>query len=77
MSQNGCLQELNMDFKTIKCKKMYQVFGPIFHRQDCQHFDVFLKKNYDLGVRLVDYTDDIYEIIDERKWCLAKLKYGI
>ena len=33
-------------------------------------------KSKDLGIISISYYDDLYRIIDEKKWALAKIKYG-
>lgn len=34
-------------------------------------------KSKDLGVECVDETVDHYEVVDQKKWMIAKIKYGI
>ena len=30
----------------------------------------------DFGIRLVEWSSDEYEVIDEKKWLINKIKYG-
>ena len=70
-----------MDSKTIKCFSLYEKFKREFLCEQPQQnflyeFSKFINRK-DLGVISIDYINDIYEIVDERKWVLTKLKYGI
>jgi len=79
-----------MESKTIKCFAIYDrfyseffsLYGGWFPGQDNkkdsikQTFNKFIDTK-GLGVRSIDFINDIYEIVDEKKWVLTKLKYGI
>ena len=80
---NDCLhlRDLNMESKTIKCPTIYLTFKSEFFCEQPQQnilyeFSKFINSK-DLGVISTDYINDIYEIVDEKKWLFSKLKYGI
>lgn len=66
-----------MESNTIKC---YDIFHMLRHEYICnmshKSFKNFLDSK-DLGVSVVDFANDIYEITDKKKWFLARIKYGI
>lgn len=43
---------------------------------DNEAWRMFLAEK-DLGIMSWDYRQQIYKIVDEHKWMLAKIKYGI
>jgi hypothetical protein len=61
----------------------------VFEDNDCKMYDLFIKEyrnsNYgfwedfilgkDIGVKYMQF--DRYAIIDQKKWMITKLKYGI
>ena len=70
-----------MGSKTIKCPTIYLTFRSEFFCEQPQQnilyeFSEFINSK-NLGVISIDYIYDIYKIVDEKKWILTKLKYGI
>lgn len=70
-----------MESKTIKCPTIYHTFKHEFFCEQPQQnflyeFSKFINSK-DLGIISIDYIYNIYEIVDEKKWLMAKIKYGI
>jgi hypothetical protein len=61
-----------MDSNVIENENIYNFLKEEFLRTDW-NWDKFIE-NKDLGI--MHFVDDEYEIIDEKKWLLSKLKYG-
>jgi hypothetical protein len=41
-----------------------------------KHWDNFIKrKNLGISWKMI-YSKEVYEIVDEKKWAIAKIKYG-
>lgn len=68
-----------MESNIIKCYEIFLVFRQEFmkipHRSRPLFKDFIDTK--DLGVSVVDFALDLYEITDNKKWFLNKIKYGI
>jgi hypothetical protein len=61
-----------MDSNVIDNENIYNFLKEEFLRTEW-NWDKFIE-NKDLGI--MHFVDDEYEIIDEKKWTLAKIKYG-
>jgi len=61
-----------MDSNVIENENIYNFLKEEFLRTEW-NWDKFIE-NKDLGI--MHFVDDEYEIIDEKKWTLAKIKYG-
>ena len=78
MKRNGYYGELNMEFED-KDFKIYRALQDEFHRFERDDYDSFLAMK-DIGIKyIVKYISSFhhYEIVDNKKWILAKIKYGI
>ncbi len=71
-----------MDSNTFECEKIYQtlktefidwITSPDFH--SAPSWGEFILRK-DLGLIYVDSRHETYTIINEKKWLLAKIKYG-
>jgi hypothetical protein len=54
---------------------IYRTFDFEYQASDFSNFAEFIKSK-DLGITTQVPYDDIYKIVDEKKWLLAKIKYG-
>lgn len=61
-----------MDSNVIDNENIYNFLKEEFLRTEW-NWDKFIE-NKDLGI--MHFVDDEYEIIDEKKWLLNKIKYG-
>ena len=61
-----------MDSNVIENENIYNFLKEEFLRTEW-NWDKFIE-NKDLGI--MHFVDDEYEIIDEKKWALSKIKYG-
>ena len=61
-----------MDSNVIDNENIYNFLKEEFLRTEW-NWDKFIQ-NKDLGI--MHFVDDEYEIIDEKKWALSKIKYG-
>ncbi len=61
-----------MDSNVIENENIYNFLKEEFLRTEW-NWDKFIE-NKDLGI--MHFVDDEYEIIDEKKWLLNKIKYG-
>lgn len=68
-----------MESNIIKCFEIFFVFRHEYINTPYRSRSLF--KDFidtkDLGVSVVDFAHDLYEITDEKKWFLNKIKYGI
>ena len=65
-----------MKSNTIKCYEIFHVFRHEYIALSYTSFKDFLDTK-DLGVSVVDFAHDIYEVTDKKKWFLARIKYGL
>jgi len=72
-SEDKFLETSNTKFKN---KDLYFKFRNEFFKSNTAFFEQFIK-NLDIGILVEDFYLDIYKIIDEKKWVLYKIKYGI
>jgi hypothetical protein len=68
--------DLNIEFKDVNFELYDALFHeysltPFFKKGRWDHF-VYYK---DMGVKYIQTS--VYEVVDEKKWMLAKIKYGI
>lgn len=80
MKSNGYSQNLNMecDLKIIINEKVFiMCVDEFYENKNTNSFDVFINTEYELGLSVVNLINDMYKIVDEKKWVLARLKYGI
>ena len=61
-----------MDSNVIENENIYNFLKEEFLRTEW-NWDKFIE-NKDLGI--MHFVDDEYEIIDEKKWLINKIKYG-
>ena len=61
-----------MDSNVIENENIYNFLKEEFLRT-AWNWDKFIE-NKDLGI--MHFVDDEYEIIDEKKWLINKIKYG-
>jgi hypothetical protein len=60
-----------MEFNDVE---IYYKFRDIFYKQK-KNWYLFIKE-LDIGIISLNYHHNLYKIIDEKKWLLAKIKYG-
>ena len=65
-----------MEFEIIVCYELFDIFRSEFIKKSYISFEQFIDSK-DLGVISVDIVNDLYEITDEKKWFLNKIKYEI
>lgn len=66
-----------MESNIVKCYEIFHIFRHEYiNIPQKSSFKDFLDTK-DLGVSVVDFAHDFYEITDEKKWLLSKIKYGI
>ena len=72
-----------MEYKgsKIRCLELYYVIFrdewiSISNKSDnTQSWKHFIESK-DLGVKCISHSEDKYEVIDENKWFLTRIKYG-
>lgn len=64
-----------MDSDTFTNRNIYLYFREESHFINWKNWKEFIKSK-DLGIFCLDSLNDIYKIIDEKKWLLSKLKYN-
>ena len=71
--RNGLYLKSNMDSDTFINKTIYE-----YYRVESRFISwkEFIKSK-DLGIICVDSLNHIYKIIDEKKWLINKIKYGL
>jgi hypothetical protein len=59
-------------------RKVYSVFWFEYHTSNIFDWKEFIDLK-DLGIRYIKrgISNDLYNVVDEKKWLLAKIKYGI
>jgi hypothetical protein len=62
-----------MDSNVIENENIYNILYYEYALSNINAWSKFIKSK-DLGI--MHFVDDEYEIIDEKKWLLSKLKYG-
>jgi hypothetical protein len=65
-----------MESEIIVCYELFDIFRSEYITISYQSFGDFINTK-DLGVNSVDTVNDLYEVIDEKKWFLTRIKYGI
>ena len=55
--------------------EIYNILYDEYVESNINAWSKFIKSK-DLGIISISYYDDLYRIIDEKKWALAKIKYG-
>ena len=86
MTKNGFLQNLNMEFKDFTNHEIYKRLQPGFANSPISSWRTFVLAQ-DIGVDLaseywlsdwnVAWWEIQYVVTDEKKWLLAKIKYGM
>jgi hypothetical protein len=62
-----------MEFKD---KKVYFAFRNDYLTHKSSSWNFFIE-DLNIGIICLDYYKDLYKIVDEKKWLLTKIKYGI
>ena len=65
-------QIFDYQFKTF----YFNNYNELFCKSDDYFFTQFLLSE-DLGIICLSWARDEYKVIDEKKWVLARIKYGI
>ena len=69
---------MECDLKIIINEKVFiMCVDEFYENKNTNSFDVFINTEYELGLSVVNLINDMYKIVDEKKWVLARLKYGI
>jgi hypothetical protein len=55
--------------------KIYNILYDEYAESNINAWSKFIKSK-DLGIISISYYDDLYKIIDQKKWALSKIKYG-
>ena len=55
--------------------EIYNILYDEYVESNINSWSKFIKSK-DLGIISISYYDHLYRIIDEKKWALAKIKYG-
>lgn len=66
-----------MESDKIVCYEIFHIFRHEYI--NIPHNSLFkdFLDTKDLGVIVVDFAHDLYEVKDEKKWFLTRIKYGI
>jgi FMN-dependent NADH-azoreductase len=71
--ENGYYLKSNMDSDTFYTSEIYHKFK---YEWTTHTWSEFIESK-DLGIEYLDHLDqNLYKIVDEKKWLLAKIKYG-
>lgn len=65
-----------MESEIIVCYELFDAFRSEYIKKSYISFEQFVDSK-DLGVSSVDIVNDLYEVTDEKKWLLTRIKYGI
>lgn len=81
--RSGHYQKSNMEFKNREIYNIYYYRFRKFYDKNYgdskkleEIFTQFLLSE-DLGIICLSWAQDTYKVIDEKKWALSKIKYGI
>lgn len=64
-----------MDSEIILNHNIYKILYSEYTVSEC-NYALFIERK-DMGIISIDLTGDFYKVVDEKKWLLSKLKYGI
>ena len=56
--------------------KLFNLFRDEYESSTLHWVEFFNYKQHETGIIITDYTF-LYKVIDERKWLLTKIKYGV
>jgi hypothetical protein len=65
-----------MEYDIIVCYELFDIFRSEYITISYISFEQFIDSK-DLGVISVDIVNDLYEVTDDKKWLLTRIKYGI
>jgi len=69
-----------MDSNVFVNRKIVKVCMKIYSEKETSHkkswTSFILNEELKMGIRCIDFFYDKFQIIDEKKWLIAKIKYG-
>lgn len=65
-----------MESNIVNTLKLYDAYKDEYEVSSLPWIKFFNSKHHETGVVVTDYSF-VYKVIDEQKWFLTKIKYGI